>query len=61
MEGLGAPRSKRFSTRASLTTVHRTGRQSIHGFDRTLRLVATRREDFEMDDIMEAETENAHS
>ena len=30
-------------------------RQSIHGFDRTLTLVATRREDYEMDDIMVVE------
>lgn len=35
--------------------------QSIHGFDRTLRLVATRREDYEMDDIMETDMEDAQS
>ena len=35
--------------------------QSIHGFDRTLKLVATRREDYDMDDIMEVDLDDTHS
>lgn len=33
------------------------GPQSIHGFDRTLRLTATRREDFDMEDVVEVDSE----
>lgn len=58
MEGLGAPHPESFSARASDSA---TGGQSIHGFDRTLTLVATRREDYEMDDIMEIEVDGTHS
>ena len=61
MEGFGASclfsRDERavFPPRNKALTDFVLWRQSIHGFDRTLTLVATRREDYEMDDIMEVE------